>query len=197
MTFSDLLINNNLTVYKLSKDSGVPKTTIFDISSGKTNILDCSGRNLLKLSKCLGVSIEDLLNLDQELYNPAYDKNIPAFLAESIDNIKKAKKKKSSLLDCYLDETNSSINVCEIENLISKEQADYLETSYEDACRGNRCIQSSWPFKPASRLFFFVHHFLGCDIHNSLKYATLYEKHDGGRKTIKKIIRKIKSLWLK
>lgn len=130
MTFSDLLINNNLTVYKLSKDSGVPKTTIFDISSGKSNILDCSGRNLLKLSKCLGVSIEDLLNLDQELYNPAYDKNIPAFLAESIDNIKKAKKKKSSLLDCYLDETNSSINVCEVENLISKEQADYLRKKY-------------------------------------------------------------------
>ena len=130
MTFGDLLISKNITVYKLSKDSGVPKTTIFDISSGKSNILDCSGRNLLKLSKCLGVSIEDLLNLDQELYNPAYDKNIPAFLAESIDNIKKAKKKRSSLLDCYLDETNSSINVCEIENLISKEQADYLRKKY-------------------------------------------------------------------
>lgn len=93
MTFGDLLINNNLTVYKLSKVSGVPKTTIFDISSGKSNILDCSGRNLLKLSKCLGVSIEDLLKLDQELYNPTYDKNIPSFLAESINNIKKAKKK--------------------------------------------------------------------------------------------------------
>ena len=39
------------------------------------------------------MSIEDLLNLDQELYNPTYDKNIPLFLAESINNIKKAKKK--------------------------------------------------------------------------------------------------------
>ena len=120
MTFGDLLIKKNYTVYRLSKESGVPKTTIFDISSGKSNLLDCSGRNLLKISECLGVSIEDLLSLDQELYNPTYDKNIPAFLAESIDNIKKAKKKKSSLLDCYLDEANSSINVCEIENLISK-----------------------------------------------------------------------------
>lgn len=130
MTFGDLLIKKNYTVYKLSKESGVPKTTIFDISSGKSNLLDCSGRNLLKISKCLGVSIEDLLSLDQELYNPSYDKNIPAFLAESIDNIKKAKKKKSSLIDCYLDETNSSINVCEIENLVSKEQADYLRKKY-------------------------------------------------------------------
>ena len=130
MTFGDLLIKKNYTVYRLSKESGVPKTTIFDISSGKSNILDCSGRNLLKISKCLGVSIEDLLSLDQELYNPTYDKNIPVFLVESIDNIKKAKKKKSSLIDCYLDETNSSINVCEIENLISKEQADYLRKKY-------------------------------------------------------------------
>ena len=130
MTFSDLLINNNLTVYKLSKDSGVPKTTIFDISSGKSNILDCSGRNLLKLSKCLGVSIEDLLNLDQELYNPVYEKNIPGFLAESIKNMKKAKRNKTTLFDCYLDEINSSINVCEVENLISKEQADYLRKKY-------------------------------------------------------------------
>jgi len=130
MTFGDLLINKNLTIYKLSKDSGVPKTTIFDISSGKSNILDCSGRNLLKLSKCLELSIEDLLNLDQELYNPQYDKNIPIFLAESINNLKKARKKKSSLLDCYLDEVNSSINVCEVENLISKEQANYLRKKY-------------------------------------------------------------------
>lgn len=130
MTFADLLITNNLTVYKLSKESGVPKTTIFDIVSGKTNVLDCSGRNLLKLSKCLGVSIEDLLNLEQELYNPSYDRNIPEFLEESIEKLKKARRRNSSLLDCYLDETNSSINVCEIENLISKEQADYLRRKY-------------------------------------------------------------------
>lgn len=44
--------------------------------------------------------------------------------------IKKAKKKNSSLIDCYLDEANSSINVCEIENLISKEHADYLRKKY-------------------------------------------------------------------
>ncbi|MCR4661886.1 MAG: helix-turn-helix transcriptional regulator [Clostridia bacterium] len=130
MTFGDLLIDKNITIYKLSKVSGVPKTTIYDISSGKSNILDCSGRNLLKLSKCLGVSVEELLNLDQELYNPAYDKNIPPFLAESIENLKKARKKKSSILDCYFDETNSNINVCEVENIISKEQADYLRKKY-------------------------------------------------------------------
>ena len=68
--------------------------------------------------------------LDQELYNTVYEKNIPGFMAESIKNLENAKKNKSSLLDCYLDEVNSSINVCEVENLISKEQADYLRKKY-------------------------------------------------------------------
>lgn len=34
------------------------------------------------------------------------------------------------MFDCYLDEANSSINACEIENLISKEQAEYLRNKY-------------------------------------------------------------------
>lgn len=130
MTFRELLIKNNITVYKLSKNSGVPKTTIFDISSGKSNILDCSGRNLYKLSKSLGVSIEDLLDLDQELYNPTFIKNLPSFLSESIDTLKRKKRENSSLFDCYLDEVNSNINVCEVEHLISKEQADFLRKKY-------------------------------------------------------------------
>ena len=92
--------------------------------------MDCSGRNLLRLSKFLNVTIEELLNLEQEPYNPIYEKNIPEFLTSSIENVKKAKKKRSSLLDCYLDEVNSSINVCEVENMISKEQADYLRKKY-------------------------------------------------------------------
>ena len=69
-------------------------------------------------------------HIDQELYNSVYEKNLPGFLVESINNLKKAKRNKSSLLDCYLDEVNSSINVCEVENLISKEQADYLRKKY-------------------------------------------------------------------
>lgn len=130
MTFEELLNQKNLTVYKLSKLSSVPRTTIFDISSGKTNIMDCTGRNLLALSKTLNVSIEKLLSLDRELYNPIYEKNIPVFLSEEIESMKKAKRSNSSILDCYLDEINSSINVCEIENLISKEQANYLRNKY-------------------------------------------------------------------
>ena len=130
MTFNELLEKKGFSVYKLSEKSTVAKTTLFDIASGKANILDCTGRNLLKISKALGITIEELLNLVPETYNPSYEKNVPDFLLDCIVNLKKAKKSKSSLLDCYLDETNSSINVCEIENLISKEQADYLRNKF-------------------------------------------------------------------
>lgn len=130
MTFSELLIERDFTIYKLSKESGVAKTTIFDIASGKSNILDCTVRNLLKLSNILNISIEDMLKLEPVVYNPLFEKEVPPFLQESIENLKKAKRRKSSLLDCFLDETNSSINVCEVENLISKEQAAYLRKKY-------------------------------------------------------------------
>ena len=130
MTFSELLEKKEFTIYKLSKESGVAKTTLFDISSGKSNILDCTARNLLKISNALNISIEGLIKLEPSIYNPAFERNIPEFLLESIENIKKAKRRKSSLLDCYLDEANSSINVCEVENIISKEQADYLRKKY-------------------------------------------------------------------
>ena len=130
MTFNDLLIERNITIYKLSQKSSVPKTTLFDIASGKTNIMDCSGRNLLKISKALNVSIEQLLELKQVVYNLAYEKDLPIFLAEGIKNLKRAKREHSSIVDCYLDEVNSSINVCEVENLISKEQASYLRKKY-------------------------------------------------------------------
>ena len=130
MTFNEMLEKKGLSVYKLSEKANVAKTTLFDIASGKANILDCTGRNLLKIANALGITIEDLLKLTQEPYNSFYEKNIPDFLLESISNFKKAKRNKSSLLDCYLDEINSSINVCEIEELISKGQADYLRNKY-------------------------------------------------------------------
>ena len=42
MTFLDLLADKKITVYSLSCKSGVPKTTLTDIASGKTDILACS-----------------------------------------------------------------------------------------------------------------------------------------------------------
>lgn len=126
MTFLDLLSNKKTTVYALSNLSGVPKTTLADIASGKADILECSGKTLQSISKCLGVSIEYLLSLEREEPKTL----LPEFLNYAIDEYRKAIRKNSLMIDCYSDELNSTINVAEVENLITKEQADRLRARY-------------------------------------------------------------------
>ena len=61
MRLTDILAKKDMTMYKLSKKSGIPYTTVRDISSGKTGIEKCSGETLYKLAKTLEMSIETLI----------------------------------------------------------------------------------------------------------------------------------------
>lgn len=126
MTFIDLLLEKKLSVYRVSQLSGVPKTTIHDISIGKSDILNCNGKTLLAIASTLNVSIEYLLSLEREenLYK------LPGFLLDSLNSYRRAVRRNSSLIDCYSDELNSSINVAEVEGLITKEIADNLRSRY-------------------------------------------------------------------
>lgn len=130
MTFKDLLKEKNFTIYRLSKLSGIAKTTLFDIASGKSDIFECKARVLYNIAITLGVTIEELLKLDREEYKSYFEENLPLFLDEALSNVKKSKQNKDFLYDCYLDELNSSINVAEVEMLITKEQAEYLRKKY-------------------------------------------------------------------
>jgi hypothetical protein len=56
--------------------------------------------------------------------------NLPTFLQESIDDFLRAEINDDSLLDCYSMELKSDINVCEVEQLITEEQAWYLREKY-------------------------------------------------------------------
>ena len=120
MTFADLLAYKKITVYSLSKLSGIAKTTINDIASGKTNILDCSGKTLSALSNALNISVDKLLSLEEEEAKTT----LPLFLNDSIKEYRKAIRTDSTLIDCYNDQLRSSINAAEVENMISKERAN-------------------------------------------------------------------------
>jgi len=61
MSINNLLIQKGMTKYRLSKVSGVPFTTISEVTTGKTKIKNCTGETLYKLAKALSVTIEDLL----------------------------------------------------------------------------------------------------------------------------------------
>jgi len=130
MRLVEKLNEMNLSIYKLSLESGIAKSTLNDIFIGKSSLYDCSGKTLLSIASVLGISIEELLSLKQEDYKIEYERNLPEFLQDGIEKLKKSKRHKDSFYDCYLMEVNSSINVCEVEHIISSDQANYLRNKF-------------------------------------------------------------------
>lgn len=61
MTINELMNDKKITKYRLSKDSGVPYTTVNDICSGKTQLEKCSAETVYRISKTLGVTMESLI----------------------------------------------------------------------------------------------------------------------------------------
>jgi len=72
MDINELLLQKNMTKYRLSKDSGVPHTTINDICNDRVKIENCSAGTLYKLAQVLDVTIEDLVKERME-YRPEFD----------------------------------------------------------------------------------------------------------------------------
>jgi Helix-turn-helix. len=78
VNLNDLLKQKKMTKYRLSKLSKVPFTTISEITTGKTQIKNCTGETLYKLAKSLKVTMEDLLadSMDYRQSFETYKSNI-------------------------------------------------------------------------------------------------------------------------
>lgn len=61
MMINEIMANRNISKYRLSKNSGIPYTTLTDILSGKAQLEKCSAETVYKLSKALDVPMEELL----------------------------------------------------------------------------------------------------------------------------------------
>lgn len=144
MTLQTLLDSENITKYQLSKISGVPKTTVIDICSGKTSIQKCNAKTVQQIAKALNRSMEEIMELEDNEYHadtgmPVDEKHfecgLPKYLKESLDrmiqswNIVESGKKDIHWDMCWC-ELNADINSAEVENLISSEQAWYLRRKY-------------------------------------------------------------------
>lgn len=57
----ELMKKHNMSVYRLSKMSKIPYSTVNDICTGKRSPEKCSAETVYKLSEALGVSMEELL----------------------------------------------------------------------------------------------------------------------------------------
>ena len=66
MIVNDLLEKENMSRYRLSKESGVAMTTITDISSGKANLDKCAAGTLYRIAKVLGVTVDSMLENNSE-----------------------------------------------------------------------------------------------------------------------------------
>ncbi len=66
MIINELLKKKKISRYKLSKDSGVPQSTISDLCNGKTSIENCSVGTLYKISKALNVSLDFIMERNEK-----------------------------------------------------------------------------------------------------------------------------------
>ena len=144
MNLQTILARKNMTMYRLSKISGVPKTTVIDICSGKSSLEGCNAKTVYQLAKALDCSMETLMTIDSADYEPdtglpkdrAYlEKGLPKYLQISLDNMKKSWEiedsgKRDLHWDLYWCELNADINSAENDRVISTEQADYLRRVY-------------------------------------------------------------------
>lgn len=131
MTLNDYLKQKNMTKYKLSKITGIPKTTIIDICAGRSEISKCSARTVQLLARGLGCTMEDIMNLTEE----HMELGLPVILQESIKRMKDAWYKIDHNIpylhwDIDYCELQSDINNAEVNNIISSEQAWYLRRKY-------------------------------------------------------------------
>lgn len=55
------LQQKNMTIYRLSKESGVPYATLNDICNGKTRLEKCSAETVYRIARALDTSMDDLL----------------------------------------------------------------------------------------------------------------------------------------
>ena len=61
MLISEIIKQKNISMYRLSRNCDVPYSTINDICSGKSSIEKCSAETVYKISRELGVSMEELI----------------------------------------------------------------------------------------------------------------------------------------
>lgn len=140
MTIQQLLQDIKMSRYRLSKTSGIPWATLSDIYSGKTRLNRCSAGTLSKLSKVLGLSIEELLALESESEKHTVsgkpnrktylESGLPASVQKAIKEYLQGEKEQVLYLDCLWGELYGAINSNLWAGLITEEQASYLRVKY-------------------------------------------------------------------
>lgn len=142
MDLKTLLSERKMSMYRLSQISGVPKTTVIDICTGKSAIEGCTAKTVMLLAKALDCTMEELMGMDHTrekktvVSEGSYlEKGLPPYLLASIKAMKQSWERKDQgeedpRWDLYWCDLNADINSAETEQEISSEQAWYLRRKY-------------------------------------------------------------------
>jgi len=87
MIINELLQKENMSRYRLSKESGVAMTTITDICSGKASLDKCTAGTLHKIAKVLGVTVDSILE-SQYKYTVDYRCSFETFKSNTCHHVK-------------------------------------------------------------------------------------------------------------
>lgn len=60
--FKEKVSERGVSIYHLSKETGIPYTTLNELFNGKTDINKCGSETVYKLSLCFNCSVEELIN---------------------------------------------------------------------------------------------------------------------------------------
>ena len=138
-TLQEAMSERKISRYRLSKISGIPWATLSDICSGKTELERCSAGTVLKLSKALGLTMEETLDLETGMVSEAHDVpedlsylevDLPESLRAAIEEVRLGFERDDPNIDLLLDTLYGEINANLWSDEITKNQADYLRSRY-------------------------------------------------------------------
>jgi len=86
----DFIKNRKESVYKVSKESGIPYTTLNELVLGKKNINECTLGTIMKLMGYFKISVDDLINIcnseETSISNSWNDKRNKKYIFKNVTN---------------------------------------------------------------------------------------------------------------
>lgn len=146
MGLKEELLTRGVTAYRVSKDAGIPYSTLCDLVNGKTDIDNASVKTLARLSSYLGLTMDALYcRLDKAgMLRLKKQPNLPSELDESINNLISAVNNGNELIDCELSQVLGDINMSEswglIDSLRAKELREYYVFDVLDEIRKKEAV---------------------------------------------------------
>lgn len=157
MSLQALLDARGISKYRLSKMSGVSKTVILDICSGKSLLENCTAKTVSRIASALDCSIESLLSLssaDSKAYDSekliaagctdnekslkefGIDFHIDTSLKNDLYALIEGIQNNVSYIDCLRDQLLSGVHASYNAGLLTADQAKFIEQNFVFSSRG-------------------------------------------------------------